>query len=222
MHAWAIEPRELDRQETRRGRRHAYPRIDPARSALVVIDMIPFFVDANPYCCAILPNIAQAVETLRRAGSHVVWIVPAPAHRHPALAAEFYGPEIAELYRAAAGEGPPQSRLWPGFTVDPTDAVLEKTGYSAFFPGASALPAHLAARGIDTVLLAGTVTNICVESSARDAFASGHRVILLADACAARRDADHNAALHNIYRSFGDVRATADLPGLISPAAPMA
>jgi nicotinamidase-related amidase len=54
------------------------------------------------------------------------------------------------------------------------------------------------------------VTNVCCESSARDASTLGYRVIMVADANAARRDQDHNATLHTIYRSFGDVRPTAE------------
>jgi nicotinamidase-related amidase len=59
------------------------------------------------------------------------------------------------------------------------------------------------------------VTNVCCESSARDANALGLRVIMVADANAARRDEDHNAALYNIYRSFGDVRTTLEVLDLI-------
>ena len=47
MHEWAIEAREYARHETRRGRRHAYERLDPMHTALVVIDMVPFFLEAN-------------------------------------------------------------------------------------------------------------------------------------------------------------------------------
>ena len=73
----------------------------------------------------------------------------------------------------------------------------------------------LADRGIDTVVVTGTVTNVCVEGSVRDAATLGLRVILVADACAAMRDQDHNAALHVVYRSFGDVRTTAEVVDLV-------
>lgn len=82
--------------------------------------------------------------------------------------------------------------------------------------GEGPLPSMLAERGIDTVLITGTVTNVCRESSARDAYTLGYRVIMVADANAARRDADHNAALHTIYRTFGDVRPTSEVLELIS------
>jgi len=57
---------------------------------------------------------------------------------------------------------------------------------------------------------------MCCESSARDASTLGYRVIMIADANSARRDEDHNATLYTIYRSFGDVRTTEDVIGMIS------
>jgi len=56
----------------------------------------------------------------------------------------------------------------------------------------------------------------CCESTARDASTLGYRVIMVADANAARRDQDLNATLHTIYRTFGDVRPTAEVVGLIA------
>ena len=215
MHAWQIEPREYAHQEERRGRRHAFEKLTPARTALVVIDMVPFFLSQSAYCRGIVPNIVSLADGLREAGGAVVWVVPGAEQRYPALATEFFGAEIAELYRSSGGAGPPAARLWPAFTPHADDLIVEKSGFSAFFPGNCALPALLGERGIDTVLITGTVTNICCESSARDAHSSGFRVIMVADANAARRDQDHNATLHNVYRSFGDVRPTSEVLELI-------
>ena len=75
--------------------------------------------------------------------------------------------------------------------------------------------ARLDERRIDTVLIAGTVANVCCESSARDASTLGYRVIMVADANAAVRDEDLNATLHTIYRSFGDVRPAAEVLALL-------
>lgn len=73
----------------------------------------------------------------------------------------------------------------------------------------------LEARGVNTVLIAGTVANVCCESSARDASSLGYRVIMVADANAAVCDADLNATLHTVHRSFGDVRPTRDVVEMI-------
>ncbi|MFC8041972.1 isochorismatase family protein [Nocardia sp. NPDC057353] len=217
-HAWFIEEREYRRHEERRGRRFAYPVLDPARTALVVIDMVPFHVAGNPYCRGIVGRVAELAARLRGAGGTVAWVVPAARPPLP-HAVEFFGAATAANYACSAGAGPVAERLWPGLGAEPGDLYAEKSAYSAFFPGRSDLPDLLAARGIDTVLIAGTVTNVCCESSARDASTIGYRVILLADATAARRDADHNATLHVVYRSFGDVRACAEIAALLDQAA---
>jgi nicotinamidase-related amidase len=214
VHDWHIEDREYLRQETRRGRRHAYERIDPARTALVVVDMVPFFFQENPYCRGIVPNIHRLASSLRAAGGTVAWVLPRKSEPNP-RSDEFLGPEVARLFRGCGGEGPLRERLWHEFDVAEEDLVVEKSAYSAFFPGRSALPAALEERDVDTVLITGTVSNVCCESSARDASTLDYRVIFLADANAARRDQDHNATLYTIYRSFGDVRTTDEVLGLI-------
>jgi nicotinamidase-related amidase len=185
IHTWRIEERDYRRQEQRRGHRFAYPSLTPARTALVVVDMVPFFVDANPYARGIVPNIQQIADRLRTAGGLVAWVMPARTQRTPA-GDEFHGPAAAEMFRTSGGTGPLPARLWPGLATDAGDLFVEKSAPSAFFPGRCPLPEHLEQRGIDTVLVTGTVTQVCCESSARDAFTLGFRVIMVADANATR------------------------------------
>jgi hypothetical protein len=71
LHDWLIEEREYARQEQRRGRRYAFEVLDPGRTALVVIDMVPFFVSGSRYCLGIVPNIASLAGALRKAGGTV-------------------------------------------------------------------------------------------------------------------------------------------------------
>lgn len=217
LHAWRIEEREYARQEERRGRRHAFDRIEPRRTALVVIDMVPFFVEDLAYCRGIVPNISRLAASLRTAGGTVAWVLPGRSVR-TSLDVEFFGPDVAAMYSRCGGSGPLRERLWHEFDVSEVDLLVEKSAASAFFPGRSPLPVLLDERGIDTVLVTGTVTNVCCESSARDASTLGNRVIMVADANAARRDQDHNATLHTVYRAFGDVRSTTDVLGLIETA----
>lgn len=218
LHCWQIEAREYARQEERRGRRHAFQSLVPGRTALIVIDMVPSFVTQNSYCRGIIPNITRLAQTLRDAGGCVAWVVPSAEPANARIEEEFFGTRIVQLHRASGGSGPIRERPWHEFEVTDSDLVVEKRQYSAFFPGSSILLSHLQARGIDTVLITGTVTNICCESSARDAYAVGLRVIMVADANAARRDEDHNATLYNIYRSFGDVRSCQEVLMLIAEA----
>jgi nicotinamidase-related amidase len=219
MHAWHIAPHEYARQSERRGRLHAFETIAPRRTALIVIDMIPFFLDQNRHCRDILPNINDIADALRQAGGLVAWVLPSANDPFPALATEFYGPDIARLYRNSAPGTDLPAKLGAGLEHRPDDLFVEKSAASAFFPGRCPLPEALRERAIDTVLITGTVTNVCCESSARDARTQGFRVIMVADANAARTDADHNATLHTIYRSFGDVRPTADVLNLIAAGA---
>ncbi|MEV4708136.1 isochorismatase family cysteine hydrolase [Actinoplanes sp. NPDC049316] len=213
-HAWRIEQREYDRQEARRGRRHAFTTLVPGRTALVVVDMVPFFVEENEYTFGTVPNIARLADALRAAGGAIVWVLPGVVEPSPGTV-EFLGPDIARMFSRSGGEGPLRSRLWHEFVVDDADLLVEKTAASAFFPGFSPLPGLLEERGIDTVLITGTVTNVCCESSARDAGTLGYRVIMVADATSAPRDEVHNATLRTIYRTFGDVRSTGEVLGLI-------
>ena len=214
FHDCNVEEREYRRHEERRGRRHAIESLDPTRTALVVVDVVRFFVEESAYCRGIVPSVDLLADELRATGGTVAWVVP--GYREPSPRdREHLGDEVAERYARAGGPGTPRERLWPGLAVADGDLVVEKTASSAFFPGRSALPALLAERGVDTVLMTGTVTNVCVEASVRDAATLDHRVILVADACAAMRDRDHNATLHVVYRSYGDVRPTADVVDLI-------
>ena len=215
LHDWYIEPREYERHEERRGRRHAFDVLDPRRTALVVVDMVPFFVEHNAYALGIVPNIEKLAGALRSSGGTVAWVLPS-TEAPPEARTEFLGPAIAETYRMSAGAGPLRDRLWHQFEVNAADLVVEKSSASAFFPGHCDLSARFSEVGVDTVLVAGTVANVCCESTARDASVLGHRVVMVADANAAMRDQDLNATLHTIYRSFGDVRPTDELIGLLT------
>ena len=207
LHQWKIPDAEYARHERRRGRRHAYD-LEPSRTALVVVDMIPFFVDENPYARGIVANVNGLAAAVRGAGGVVAWVVPAPG---AAMSDEFLGAEIASVYRASGGGRAPQHRIAPAMAVDPIDFVVEKSAPSAFFPGRCDLDRRLRALDVDTVVVAGTVANVCCESTVRDAATLGYRVVMVADANAASDDDALNATLTTVYRSFGDVRTAAEI-----------
>jgi nicotinamidase-related amidase len=217
LHDWMIEEREYLRQESRRGKRHAYQRLTPARTALVVVDMVPFFFTDGEYERGIVPQISTLADSLRAARGTVAWVLPGSTEPS-AVTIEFLGEEVAAQFNASGGTGPLRDRLWHEFTVHDEDLLVEKTAASAFFPGRCDLPELLTERGIDTVLITGTVANVCCESTARDASTLGYRVVMVADGVAARRDKDLNATLHTVYRTFGDVRPTGEILGLLNAA----
>jgi nicotinamidase-related amidase len=195
VHDWRIDERERSRHETRRGRRHAYLALDPHRTALVVVDMVSFFVGENPYCRGVVPNINRLAATVRAAGGVVAWVLPEVPDTPSDWATGFYGPRVAGLYAASGGRGARADRLWPDLDARVVDVWAEKSASSAFFPGRCPLDDRLQALGT-----------------------LGYRVVMVADGCAAVDDAAHNASLRTIYRSFGDVRPTDEVLGLIAAA----
>jgi nicotinamidase-related amidase len=131
LHDWQIEPREYARHEARRGRRHGFERLDPGRTALVVIDMVPFFLADNDYARGIVPTIRSLAATVRSAGGTVAWVLPG-AEVPSAVKEEFLGPDVAEMFRKSGGEGRLEDRLWHEFDLSLDDVLVEKTAASAF------------------------------------------------------------------------------------------
>jgi len=182
---------------------------------MVVIDMVPFFVEGLSSAPGVVPVINRLADTTRHCGGIVAWVVPGDTAPSPARQ-EFLGPVVAETYRTSGGVGPPSQRVWSGMVQGAEDLAFEKATASAFFPGSCRLDETLRERQIDTVVIAGAVANVCVESTARDAATLGYRVVMVADAIAAVRDVDLNATLHTIYRSFGDVRSSEEIEALLT------
>ena len=85
------------------------------------------------------------------------------------------------------------------------DTTIIKNRYSALIAGSSGLERLLRSLDVDTLLIAGTKTNICCEATARDAMMLDFKVVMVSDCCAALSDDEHRAALENIIQQFGDV-----------------
>ncbi|HSD55055.1 MAG TPA: cysteine hydrolase [Burkholderiales bacterium] len=230
MHPSTLPAELLARMTARRGRPYAFPVLDARRTALVVIDMQNAFVAPGavaevPAAREIVPNINWLARAVRGAGGRVVW---AQTHVHPGdpgggwpvFFGEIFSPELASGYIAALTRASEGHRLWSGLETEPRDLFAEKTRFSAFLPGACDLAERLGALGIDTVLIAGTLTNVCCESSARDAMMRGFRVVLVSDANATRNDAEHMASLVAIHQVFGDVRSSAETIALLERRVP--
>jgi nicotinamidase-related amidase len=187
----------------------------PDQDRAARVDLVPFFYEANETCYAITPNVRLLAEALRDAGGAVAWIVPGDPG--PTVwAREFLGEDVAQMFRSSGGAGPVERRLGPGLEARDGDLLVEKTATSALFPGSSSLHDQLRDRGIETVLVTGTLTEVCVAGTARDAATLRYRTILVADATAGRNDESHNATLTTIYRTFGDVRSTEDVLELVA------
>ena len=222
-----IDPAILQAAAARRGRPHVYEEIAPTHTALVVIDLQNAFMRPGapsevPNARAIVPAVNRLAHTLRKSGGTVAW-VQATFERDgwPLFFEHMVRPELAARILAALRPGSPDHALWPELSIVSEDIVVPKYRFSAFLPGASALPAILRGRGIDTVLIAGCMTNMCCDSSARDAVMTDFRTVMVADCNAARTDAEHLSALGSFLTGFGDVRRSDELIGKLtgSPAA---
>jgi ureidoacrylate peracid hydrolase len=94
--------------------------------------------------------------------------------------------------------------------MPPPDYVVEKTRYSGFHN--TALEALLRGLDVDTIYLAGVITNMCVEATARDAFHRDFRFVVLSDCVSGFNRKLHDASLETL-QIFGRVAASGDLPG---------
>jgi ureidoacrylate peracid hydrolase len=151
---------------------------------------------------------------MRAAGGTVVWIYSTFAHEGRAEWKMFFGnfisPEREREVRSGLLEGSWGHRFHADLTIKPDDPTVSKDRFSAFASGASTLHNELQQRGIDTVLVAGTMTNVCCDSTARDAMMLDYRATLVDDANAAHTDETHVAALTTFATVFGDVISTDD------------
>ncbi len=217
MHKIAIPQTVIDRVIARRGKEHVYDELDPARTALVVVDMQNAFMLAGvafaPIKTApeIVPNINRLARALRAAGGMVVWIVTTYTKEADTEWSTYYGlstPTHGARRSAALTRGSEGHKIWASLEVAPEDTIVEKKRFSAFIQGSSELDRVLRERGIDTLLIAGTVTGVCCESTARDAMMLNYKVVMVTDGNAAYNDDEHNAALTAFYASFGDIMPT--------------
>jgi ureidoacrylate peracid hydrolase len=116
---------------------------------------------------------------------------------------------------AAFAEGSFGHQIWPGLEVTEDDLKVLKYRFGAFVNGSSRLHEELQARGIDTLIITGTATNVCCESTARDAMMMNYKVIFVSDGTATFTDAEHNATLANMMMLFADVMSTQEVVGLL-------
>lgn len=214
MHPFVIPDSVAARVAARCGTPHPFARFDARRTALVVIDMQNGFMRADvahalcPMAEHVVPAINRLACALRVAGGAVYWIqntFDARCETEWSVMQNMATPEARVRRAAAMSEGTIGNALWPLLDVRIGDEIVRKYRYSAFIEGSSDLPARLRARGLDTVLIVGTVTNVCCESSARDAMMLNFRTVMVPDGCAAMTDAEHAAALQAFYLQFGDI-----------------
>jgi ureidoacrylate peracid hydrolase len=204
----------------RRGKLHVHQNLDAVKTALIVVDLQNAFMIEEvavayvPFAVEIVPNVNKLAVAVRRTGGKVFWIKQTVDDASCVDWSEWLKmmqPGVRDGVVRNLAPGARGHAIYADLDVKPEDEIVEKKRFSAFVQGSSDLPHRLRDQGYDTVLITGTVTNVCCESSARDAMMLNFKTIMVSDANAARTDAEHNATLATFYAIFGDVMDTAFL-----------
>jgi ureidoacrylate peracid hydrolase len=220
MHKFELPQWAVEQSLLRRGKVHVHEVLDPRKTALVVVDLQNAFMVEEvavayvPVAVEIVPNVNRLAEAVRRTGGKVFWLKQTMDAESQATWSQYLRMLAPATRAAQLRHLAPGSRghdLYPALDVKPEDDVVLKRRFSGFVQGSSDLPDRLRAEGYDTVLITGTVTNVCCESSARDAMMLNFRTVMVSDANAARSDEEHNAALATFYAIFGDVMDTSQI-----------
>ena len=212
----------IDQIAIRRGGvRHIFDRIEPRRTAHIVVDMQNGFLAPGapvevPAARDIVEQVNCISKAVRAAGGTNIFLrftsTDDPANW--SVQSQFAGAAAASQ-RESFRRGADSWQLWPELDVLASDLVLDKTRFGAFIPGTCELKERLDALRLDTLLITGTLSNCCCESTARDAMQLNYKVILIADANAAPSDAEHAATLFNLGWLFADLRTTEEVVAML-------
>ncbi len=203
--------------------------LESSRTALLVVDMQNDFVRVGaplevPDARATIPTTQRLIAFARDQGMPVIYT------RFLA------GPEYTLLWEWSPVVGPETKCCWKGHyryyedigrevdgsdVIDelypqPGDGIVEKYGYNAFF-GTNMLD-MLRAHHRDMIIVAGTVTQICVEDTVRGAFHYGIRAVVASDAVSSFDDELHRVALRGIDMKYGRVLDVAGIMEEVAPA----
>lgn len=194
--------------------------IDPRKTCHVVVDMQNGFMRPGallevPDARKVVPAINGISAALRAAGGMVAYTRFAYVQDETNVWAAFYSRFLdrgrAEAQMRAFAPSSSDLELWAGLDVAASDLVVDKTRFSAFSPDACGLDAILRARGIQTLIVSGTMTNCCCESTARDAMQMNYDVVFASDATAALTELEQSATLLNMALLFAEVASSEDI-----------
>ena len=197
--------------------------IDPARTAMIVVDMQNDFVAPGAklqalQATAMVPLLAKTLKFCRERGIRIIYT--AHVHRSDGsdmgLYDDLYAP-IAD--RSALVDGSPGVDIFKDLAPAPGEHIIKKHRYSAFF--GTDLDIVLREWGITNVVITGTTTECCCHATARDAMFRNYKVVFLSDATgtydyvdvgqgAMSADEVHRATLVVLAGSTADVMTAAD------------
>jgi ureidoacrylate peracid hydrolase len=191
-------------------------RFDKSRAALLVIDMQRDFVDEGaimevPMARQRLPEMRRILDCCRADGVPVFFTRHVLSDRFDVSPLETT--YIPRLKTAGMREGTPGVEVVDALMPLAGETIVDKHRYDAFYNTRldTALRNVRGPNGVDTVIIIGTVTNICCESTARSAFMRDYKVASISDANGGLDQASHEATLGIIGKVFGRVMTTEDL-----------
>lgn len=188
-------------------------------TALVVIDMQNGFCDPKgsvasigldiSMCQAAVSGCEALVSSARAAGVPVIFtrFVYRPDYADGGVVVKHLLPALAEVNSLA--EGSWDADIIAELTPEPGDIVIDKNRYSAFY--GTRLETYLTSMGIRQLVLCGVTTNMCVETTARDASARDYHTFIAADATGELEKHRHDVALQTIGFGFGAVATSEEI-----------
>ncbi|HZQ07791.1 MAG TPA: isochorismatase family cysteine hydrolase [Anaerolineae bacterium] len=200
----------------RRGRMRVFNDLEPSKMALVIVDMQNVFCQPGgaleiAASRDTADNINRLADVCRAANIPVIWI----RSYHPAGGADwkmffdyFISPERGKMAAEQLQEDNPGSAIYSEMRVAPSDYIVSKNRYSCFVPGSSSLERLLRSLKRDTIIICGTRSNVCCESTTRDAMMLDFKVLFVSDGTSAMSDYEHQATLDTLAQSFADVMTT--------------
>ncbi len=165
--------------------------VNPKHAALLVIDMQKYF---HQIVQPVLRNIQKVIQASRQKNIPIIFT----QHGHTDAASD--GGILGEWWGQVIREGTEDWKFIPEMKIESKDTVLPKKRYSAFFE--TDLDATLRSRGIQDLIISGVMTNLCCETTARDAFMRDYRVFFLIDGTSTGKDDHHLATLKNLGYGF--------------------
>lgn len=188
--------------------------LDPARTALLVMDYQACILGRLPDADALLDRAAEAIALVRRAGGTVGYVrvafTDADIAAVPSTNKSFA--RVADA-GAAMQDDSPHTRIDERVAPRDGDVVVRKTRVGAF--STTDLDEQLRGRGIDTLLLAGISTSGVVLSTVRDAADRDYRLVVVSDLCADPDEEVHRVLTERVYPRQADVVTAGELPDLL-------
>ncbi|CAG0978439.1 nicotinamidase/pyrazinamidase [Anaerolineae bacterium] len=159
----------------------------------------------------VIPNIARLIAHFRVRHMRVVYLTVGPELADGSDLADIIKRRLVSRRASGGPAGMPPKGNWEHNVVEelqpqPGDLVINKTSFGAF--NSTALDTILRHLGIESLIIVGVATDVCVETTARDAADRGYQCVLVDDGCATFDQNSHDAALLAFAKSFGMVNST--------------